>query len=58
MNKRHSDDIYCTMMMDVIEKSIESFKPDFVFYNAGTDSMKDDPLGNLNLSAEGIIKRD
>ena len=46
------------MMMDVIEKSIESVKPDFVFYNAGTDSMKDDPLGNLNLSAEGIIKRD
>ena len=46
------------MMMDVIEKSIESFKPDFVFYNAVTDSMKDDPLGNLNLSAEGIIKRD
>jgi histone deacetylase 11 len=27
-------------------------------YNAGTDVFVDDPLGDLNLSAEGILKRD
>ena len=29
-----------------------------MIYNAGTDCMEHDPLGNLNLSPEGIIRRD
>jgi len=34
------------------------FKPEFVVYNAGTDCMTGDPLGHLDLSAQGIVKRD
>ena len=37
---------------------MKNFKPDFVIYNAGTDCLEGDPLGQLSLSAEGIIKRD
>ncbi len=34
------------------------FQADFILYNAGTDCLRGDPLGNLLLSAEGIVKRD
>ena len=29
-----------------------------MIYNAGTDCLEGDPLGNLSLTADGIIKRD
>ena len=29
-----------------------------MLYNAGTDCMAGDPLGGLNISPEGIVKRD
>lgn len=32
-----------------IPKAIADFKPNFIVYNAGTDCMKGDPLGNLNV---------
>ena len=38
--------------------AFDSFKPELVIYNAGTDCMMGDPLGNLNISPEGVIKRD
>lgn len=41
-----------------IPRAIEKFKPDFIIYNAGTDCMENDPLGQLNISPEGIKKRD
>ena len=37
---------------------MDAFNPDFVIYNAGTDCMEHDPLGNLNISPAGIIARD
>ena len=41
-----------------MEIGFREFKPEFVIYNAGTDCMVGDPLGNLHISAEGIVKRD
>nr|CDJ85234.1 Histone deacetylase superfamily domain containing protein [Haemonchus contortus] len=38
--------------------SLAEFKCDLVLYNAGTDSLEDDPLGCLNLSEECIVRRD
>lgn len=32
--------------------------PDIVFYVAGCDPLRGDPLANLNLSPQGIVKRD
>ena len=37
---------------------MDIFSPEFVIYNAGTDILHDDPLGKLNISGEGIIRRD
>jgi len=39
-------------------KSLDSFKPEFVLYNAGTDCLAGDPLGNMSLSEEAVIQRD
>lgn len=33
-------------------------QPDFVMYNAGTDILKGDPLGRMNVSAQGVASRD
>jgi len=41
-----------------LTKAFETFKPDFVVYNAGTDCMIGDPLGCLSISEEGIVARD
>ena len=37
---------------------MEEFEPELVIYNAGTDILRNDPLGGMNISEEGIIKRD
>ena len=37
--------------MDAIGTEIDSFKPDFVLYNAGTDILEGDPLGGLSITA-------
>lgn len=33
-------------------------QPDIIFYNAGSDIYKQDPLGRLSISQNGIIQRD
>ncbi|VDM59876.1 unnamed protein product [Angiostrongylus costaricensis] len=38
--------------------ALSQFKCDLVVYNAGTDSLDNDPLGCLSLSQECIIRRD
>jgi histone deacetylase 11 len=35
-----------------------NFKADIIFYNAGTDIYQKDPLGSMNISKDGIMKRD
>ena len=52
-----SDEQYL-MDVDSIERDIREFRPEFVIYNGGTDCLVGDPLGNLSLSKEGVIKRD
>lgn len=37
---------------------MDKFQPEFVIYNAGSDILIGDPLGNMNISAEGMIARD
>jgi histone deacetylase 11 len=55
---RVSDLEYCEKMEYLIEPSIVQFKPEFIVYNAGTDILEGDPLGNCSISAEGIQMRD
>ncbi len=49
------------LLLSIIRKlneSFDEFYPDLVVYNAGTDILKGDPLGRLNVTRSGIIKRD
>lgn len=52
------DEKYLELLEKELPKAIEKTKPDFIIYNAGTDILEGDPLGELNISAEGIKKRD
>jgi acetoin utilization deacetylase AcuC-like enzyme len=38
-----------------IEDEIKNLKPNFVMYNAGTDCLVGDPLGDLSITEEGIV---
>lgn len=49
--------------LNILEEDFPSFlqsvsKPKLVFYNAGTDILKGDPLGQLNVEYENVIERD
>ena len=37
---------------------IENFAPDFIFYQTGVDPLKEDKLGRMNLTFDGLSKRD
>ena len=51
-----------TEYLNEIEKTIKfcvnSFKPDFVLYDAGIDIHKDDELGRINIDDDGCLERD
>uniref|UniRef100_A0ACD6ADL2 Uncharacterized protein n=1 Tax=Avena sativa TaxID=4498 RepID=A0ACD6ADL2_AVESA len=48
--------------LDQLDKALEvaqsRFQPQLIVYNAGTDILDGDPLGNLNISPEGVVIRD
>jgi acetoin utilization deacetylase AcuC-like enzyme len=52
------DDEYISHLNSNIPKIVESFKPELIMYIAGADPYKYDQLGGLNLSMEGLKKRD
>jgi acetoin utilization deacetylase AcuC-like enzyme len=37
---------------------VDNFEPDFIFYLAGVDVLKNDKLGRLSLSIQGCKERD
>ncbi|EDW66498.1 histone deacetylase 11 isoform X1 [Drosophila virilis] len=52
------DAYYLRQLSRCLMQALAEFKPDVVIYNAGTDILKGDPLGNLAISADGVIERD
>lgn len=48
------DDAYLTALKDVLPRLIHRHRPDLVFYNAGVDPHRDDRLGLLALSDDGL----
>ncbi len=56
---RHVNDAeYQALLSKELPKALEQFKPDFILYNAGTDTLDDDPLGQMLITENGIIERD
>lgn len=52
------DKTYLATMQRCIQEGLAHFKPDIIFYNAGTDIYEKDWVGNLKVSHRGIIQRD
>jgi len=53
-----NDATYMNILTTKLPESLNEFKPDIIYYNAGTDGLKGDPVGALGLSANCIIQRD
>ncbi len=52
------DDAYLEILAEHLEPLLSHVRPDLVFYNAGVDPHKDDRLGRLALSDQGLARRD
>ena len=42
----------------MLSKALDEYKPNAIIFNAGTDIFIEDPIGGLNITEQGIIKRD
>lgn len=52
------DAVYLSTLVQHLNRVLARFKPDFVFYDAGVDIYRGDPLGLLAVSLSGIRQRD
>ncbi len=48
------DDLYAEVMDDQVMPAIKAFKPDALLISAGFDAASDDPLAQMDVSAEGF----
>ena len=52
-----SDEVYLEHLERGL-REVEQFQPDFIFYQMGVDPLKEDSLGKLSLTFEGLMRRD
>src|SRR5690348_6361906 len=52
------DDEYVAALEDGLEQALDGFQPDLIFYVAGADPYREDQLGGLKLSLDGLQRRD
>lgn len=52
------DDDYLAVLADHLPRLLDALAPDLIFYNAGVDPHRDDKLGRLALSDEGLKRRE
>jgi acetoin utilization deacetylase AcuC-like enzyme len=52
------DDDYLAWLDNALSSGLRQFEPDLMCYIAGADPYKEDQLGGLNLTIEGLKKRD
>jgi acetoin utilization deacetylase AcuC-like enzyme len=52
------DEEYVRELTQGLDRALAEFTPDLIFYVAGADPYRDDQLGGLKLSLEGLEKRD
>lgn len=58
LRDRASDKEYLSALYENIPKIVSDFKPTFLMYVAGADPYRDDQIGGLALTKEGLKKRD
>jgi acetoin utilization deacetylase AcuC-like enzyme len=52
------DDSYLAALAPAVRNSLDSFRPEIVFYLGGADPYREDQLGGLALTMEGLRERD
>ena len=52
------DEAYLAVLGGLLPDLLSQFRPDLVLYNAGVDPHRDDRLGRLALSDQGLLQRD
>jgi acetoin utilization deacetylase AcuC-like enzyme len=52
------DQEYLATLLPAVRRGLERFEPDMLFYLGGADPYREDQLGGLALSMEGLKKRD
>lgn len=52
------DDEYLAQLRKAVPAIIDKFKPGFILYQAGADPYKEDQLGNLKITIDGLKARD
>ena len=55
---RMEDDAYLEVLKAHLPRLLDATEPDLVFFNAGVDPHRDDKLGRLSLSDDGLRQRD
>ena len=55
----HTDDEeYLGILLPAVQKAMDAFKPDILFYVGGADPFCEDQLGGLSLTKKGLMERD
>ncbi len=52
------DRIYLQILKAILVSVMKKYQPEVVFYQAGVDPYRNDPIGCLNLSLRGLYERD
>ncbi|CAF4452865.1 unnamed protein product, partial [Rotaria magnacalcarata] len=52
LDNQTDDKAYLRLLHNNLKNSLNEFQPDFVVYNAGTDILQGDPLGNLDITPQ------
>jgi acetoin utilization deacetylase AcuC-like enzyme len=58
MDDRADDDEYLGALIPPLQKALDEFQPEIVFYVGGADPYCEDQLGGLSLTKEGLKERD
>ena len=58
MMDRADDDEYLGALIPAVQKAMDAFKPEMVFYVGGADPFCEDQLGGLSLTKKGLMERD
>ena len=58
MMDRADDEEYLSALIPAVERSVNEFRPDILFYVGGADPFCEDQLGGLSLTKKGLMERD
>src|ERR1700740_1149057 len=58
MMDRADDDEYLGALLPAVQRALDEFRPELLFYIGGADPFCEDQLGGLSLTKKGLMERD